>query len=130
METFDPFDGLKLKGELRRSVPTDSDRFAPLLGALQVELQPGERSTPSIFSTRVTRGKDDEQNLLAGIGLAAVVLLRLLLFNVHQKRTLQGDIRRLSSELAQLKKQLDKVKETEGEGGGHRPVGRRGHPLA
>ncbi len=118
VETFDPFDGLKLKGELRRSVPADSDRFAPLLGALQVELQ-REKHAIDFLHPRRRAEKTTKQNLMAGIGLAAVVLLLgFLLFNVHQKRTLQGDIRRLSSELAQLKKQLDKVKETEGKAAG------------
>lgn len=118
VETFDPFEGLKLKGDLRRSVPADSDRFAPLLGALQVELQREKHAIDFLHPRRRTE-KATKQNLLAGVGLAVVVvLLGFLLFNFYQKKTLQGDIRRLSNELTQLKKQLEKVKETEAKAAG------------
>ncbi|MHB8903058.1 MAG: type IV pilus biogenesis protein PilM, partial [Thermoguttaceae bacterium] len=112
VDGFDPFEGLKLKGDVRRSVPPDGDRFAPLLGALLDEI---ERDRPALdfLHPRRTAEKTTQKNVLTGVGLAAAVLLcGLLLFNFVQKRTLQSDIRTLNNELASLKKQVKKADKT------------------
>jgi Tfp pilus assembly PilM family ATPase/Tfp pilus assembly protein PilN len=112
VDVFDPFEGLKLKGDLRRSVPPDSDRFAPLLGALLDEIQ-GDKPAFDFLHPRRPSEKSTQKNLVMGVGAAAAVLLcGLLLFNFVQKQTLQSDIRKLNSELTTLKKQVNKAQKT------------------
>ncbi len=112
VEVHDPFEGLKLKGDLRRNVPTDSDRFAPLLGALLDEIQ---RDKPALdfLHPRRPHEKNTQKNVVTGVGMvAAVLLIGLLLFNFVQKRSLQSSTASLSTELRNLKKQVKKAEKS------------------
>lgn len=112
VDVYDPFEGLKLKGDLRRNVPSDSDRFAPLLGALLDEIQRNEHALDFLHPRR-PQEKNTQKNLVTGAALAAAVLLvGLLLFNSMQKQSLQGDIQKLTGEMTQLKKQVTKAKQS------------------
>ncbi len=112
VDVFDPFEGLKLKGDLRRNVPPDGDRFAPLLGALVDEIQRDKPAFDFLHPRRPAE-KSTQKNLVTGAGLAAAVLLcGLLLFNFYQKHTLQGQVQKLNSELSTLKKQAKKAEKT------------------
>lgn len=108
----DPFEGLKLKGDLRRNVPADSDRFAPLLGALLDEIQ-RDRPALDFLHPRRPQEKHTQKNVVTGVGLAAAaIVLGLLLFNFIQKRTLENDNQRLSAELTRLKKEVKDAEKT------------------
>jgi len=112
VEVYDPFDGLSLKGDLRRAVPADSDRFAPLLGALLDEIQRDQHALDFLHPRR-PKEKKTQKNLVAGVALvASVLLVGLLLINFAQKRSLQDSIRRSSAELTQLEKQVSKAEQT------------------
>lgn len=112
VDVFDPFEGLKLKGDLRRDVPADSDRFAPLLGALMDEI---ERDRPALdfLNPRRPAEKNAQKNLATGVGLAvAVLLLGLVSYHVYQKKTLEGEVERFSSQLTKLKRDVKKAEKT------------------
>lgn len=112
VEVYDPFEGLKLKGDLRRNVPSDSDRFAPLLGALLDEVERDKHALDFLHPRR-PQEKNAQKNLVTGVALVAgVLLVGLLLFNFVQKRSLEGSIRRSTAELNQLKKQVSKAEQT------------------
>ena len=111
VDVFDPFEGLKLKGDLRRSVPPDSDRFAPLLGALLDEIQRDKPAFDFLHPRRPAE-KSTQKNLVAAAIIGAAVLLcGLLLFNFLHKQALQRDVRTLTSELATLKKEVKKAEQ-------------------
>lgn len=111
VEVYDPFEGLKLKGDLRRNVPSDSDRFAPLLGALLDEVQ-RDRHALDFLHPRRAQEKNAQKNMVTGVALiAGVLLVGLLLFNFIQKQSLEGSIRRSTAELNQLKKQVRKAEQ-------------------
>lgn len=109
VEVYDPFEGLKLKGDLRRNIPHDSDRFAPLLGALMDEIE-REKHTLDFLHPRRAEEKNTQKNVITGVALVAgLLLVGLLLFNFMQKQSLENSIRRSTAELNQLKKQVRKA---------------------
>jgi Tfp pilus assembly PilM family ATPase len=109
VEVYDPFKGLKLKGDLRRNVPSDGDRFAPLLGALLDEVE-RDKHALDFLNPRRPQEQNAQKNLVTGVALVAgVLLVGLLLFNFLQKRSLEGSIQRSTAELNQLKKQVSKA---------------------
>ena len=111
VEVYDPFDGLKLKGDLQRNVPSDGDRFAPLLGALLDEIE-RDRHALDFLHPRRPQEKSTQKNMVAGVALVAgVLLIGLLLFNFVQKQSLQNSIRKSNAELNQLRKQLRKAEQ-------------------
>lgn len=111
VEVYDPFEGLKLKGDLRKNIPPDSDRFAPLLGALLDEIERDKHALDFLHPRRAEE-KSTQKNLVAGVALVAgVLLVGLLLFNFMQKRALENSIRRSTAELNQLKKQVTKAEQ-------------------
>lgn len=111
VDVYDPFEGLKLKGDLRRNVPSDSDRFAPLLGALLDEVERDKHALDFLHPRR-PQEKNTQKNLVAGLALVAgVLLVGLLLFNFLQKRSLEDSIRRSTAKLNNLKKQVNKAEQ-------------------
>lgn len=112
VDVHDPFQDLKLKGDLRRDLPADGDRFAPLLGALFDEIQ-RDRPALDFLHPRRTQEKNTQKNLLTAAGMvAAVLIVGLLLFNFVQKRSLESEKRTLNNKLSTLKRQAKKAEVT------------------
>ncbi len=113
LELFDPFEGLRLEGDLGGELPDRANRFAPLLGMLCDELDRtaheldflNPRRRPEAASRRNTY-------TAAGLGAALVVLL-LIGVQWFQTMSLDADIKRLKGELAELERQEKKALETQ-----------------
>jgi Tfp pilus assembly PilM family ATPase len=76
-EVFDPFEGLKLGGELERGLPEHPGRYTPLLGMLLDELHQARHAVDFLHPRRKPKPPSRiKQYALAGVG--AVALLGLL----------------------------------------------------
>jgi Tfp pilus assembly PilM family ATPase len=112
-EVFDVFADLKLDGDLRRAMPEQPERFAPLLGALLDELE-GTGHAIDFLHPRRRPEPPSRQNqyVLAG---SAVLLLVLLTVGLgwYRKSALQEEVKRLQAEAATLKRQVAQATKVE-----------------
>lgn len=98
VELFDPFAGLDLGGVLRRQLPDNASRFAPLLGMLLDECEKRAHSIDFLHPRRRPPPPDHRVRYILG-GIAAVVLMGGYLgWGWMQRSALEADIRRLTVE--------------------------------
>jgi len=109
LELLDPFDGLRLEGDLGSTLPDHPGRFAPLLGMLWDELE----GTPHAFDFLNPRRRPpppSRRNTYALAGLAAAVVVLLILgVGWLQRHWLDSDIKRLQAESASLDKAVEEA---------------------
>lgn len=102
LELFDPFEGLRLEGDLRRALPDRSNRFAPLLGMLRDELE-GTPHALDFLNPRRRPEPPSRRNIFTAAGLAAALVVLLLLgYGWLQSRWLEADIAELTSKSKDL----------------------------
>ena len=110
-ELFDPFGGLSLGTELRRGLPDQPGRFAPLLGALLDELLQTPHGIDFLHPRRRPEAVG-RRNTYALAGLAAATLvLAVFWYGWLQSRSLEREIRRLKVESAGLQKKITALSE-------------------
>jgi len=73
-EVFDPFSGLQLGGQLRRKLPEQPGRFAPLLGALLSEAEQTPHAIDFLHPRRPPPPPSQRRKYVA-VGVAVAVLL-------------------------------------------------------
>ena len=102
LELFDPFEGLRREGDLRRALPDRSNRFAPLLGMLRDELE-GTPHALDFLSPRRRPEPPNRRNAYTAAGLAAALVVLLILgYGWLQGRWLEADIERLTGKSKDL----------------------------
>ncbi len=98
-ELFDPFAGLKLEGELERTLPEHPARFAPLLGMLLDELEQAGHAVDFLHPRRKPKPPSRiKQYVLAGVA-AAVAIGGLIVYGAIEYRRLDDEVLRLEDEL-------------------------------
>jgi Tfp pilus assembly PilM family ATPase len=105
-ELFDPFAELTLGRELKKALPDNPGRFAPLLGMLLDELT---EKPPAVdfLQPRRRPPPPSRRNLYTTVGLAvAVVVLLVVTLGWWHRNSLKADIVRLSNESALLDKEV------------------------
>lgn len=111
LELFDPFGGARVEGDLRRSLPENADRFAPLLGALWDELE-GTPHALDFLNPRRRPEPPSRRNTFAASALGVAVLVLLLLgWGRVQQIWLNAEISRLSGESKKLDEQVDRAQD-------------------
>lgn len=106
-ETFDPFAGLRLGGDLLSGVPEHPGRFAPLLGLLADELH-GDPHAVDFFHPRRRPEPPSKSKAYLLAGLAAAVVLGGLVFGYwYMRNSLQTEIDSKMTEQASWKKRVD-----------------------
>jgi len=107
LELFDPFEGLRREGDLRRALPDGPSRFAPLLGMLRDELE-GTPQALDFLHPRRRPEPPSRRNIYAAAGLAAALVVLLLLgYGWFQSSSLKADV----AELTGKSKDLDALVE-------------------
>jgi len=105
-ELFDPFGGLRLGSELRRGLPDQPGRFAPLLGALLDEFLQTPHAIDFLHPRRRPQAPG-RRNTYALAGLAAAtVVLAVFWYGWFQSGSLDREIRRLRLETTGLQKKI------------------------
>jgi Tfp pilus assembly PilM family ATPase len=103
---FDPFDGVALDDELRRSLPEPRGRFASLLGMLESELA-GQPQAFDFLHPRRRPEPPSRRNTYVLAGLAAGLLVLLaLMFSWSQQSSERDAFRRLQDESKSLDKKV------------------------
>lgn len=116
LELLDPFEGLSLEGDLRRSVPDHPDRFAPLVGMLCDELDDVPHALDFLHPRRAPQPASyRDKYALAGLVVATLVLLLLGLTWFQSQR--------LNKEIQQLRRELSTASDVSKTLGYERPVG-------
>ncbi len=112
-ELFDPFDGLQLSRELRRTLPPRAGRFAPLLGMALAELEDTGHAIDFLDPRR--RPEPPRRNtkyILAGAVVAMLVTL-FFVYGRFQSRRLATEKKNLEAESSQLDKAIAKARKME-----------------
>jgi len=109
VEQFDPFEGLKRKGELRRRLPQRPDRFAPLLGALLDELEKAGHAVDFLHPRRRREAAGRRNTAVCAALVAALLVFAWLGFNALRVRGLRRDVGRLQTRLTELEKEAKKA---------------------
>jgi len=109
LELFDPFEGLRLEGDLRRALPDRPNRFAPLLGMLRDELE----GTPHALDFANPRRRPEppsRRNTFTAAGLAAALVVLLLLgYGWLQGRWLEADVAELTGKSKDLDARVERA---------------------
>jgi len=111
LELFDPFGAARVEGDLRRSLPENADRFAPLLGALWDELEGTPHALDFLNPRRRPRPPSRRNTYSASALGVAVVVLLLLGLGWLQGYLLQTKINQLAKESSDLDEPVERAEE-------------------
>lgn len=103
VETFDPFDGIRLGGQLEAARPTSPGRFAPLIGMLLDEAAGAQHAVDFLHPRQKPKPPNRFKRLSLVVGLAATVLLAIVFVIGNELTKLDQQI----EELTQQSKSLD-----------------------
>jgi len=98
-ELFDPFEGLRLEGELQREMPERPGRFAPLLGMLVDELQGTAHAIDFLHPRQRPKPPSPLKRYALGSVAAGVVIAALSGYGWVQAGRLDQEIVRLEEEV-------------------------------
>ncbi|HYW81322.1 MAG TPA: hypothetical protein VE890_17190, partial [Thermoguttaceae bacterium] len=106
---FDPFSGLKLSRELRKSLPDHPGRFAPLLGIAAAELEQTPHTIDFLHPRRRPEPIGQEKKYVM-IGLAVGLLVAgYFLFGWWQRSSLLADVAKYNAESKALEKGVERA---------------------
>ncbi|MBN2476170.1 MAG: hypothetical protein JXB62_16275 [Pirellulales bacterium] len=104
-ELYDPFTGLKCGRELRRALPENPGRFAPLLGMALAELEKTGHAIDFLHPRRPPEPPKHYARYLSVAALVVVLVAAFFGYRHWQRNRLETDIQ----ELAQQSKDYDKL---------------------
>lgn len=113
VELFDPFAGLDLQGDVSRTLPEHSDRFAPLLGALLDDLTRSGHAIDFLHPRKPPQRRSAQNMVFAGAAAIGVLIVLGIAWGFLNKHSLELDIGRLAVENATLEKQLKAAQDFE-----------------
>lgn len=99
VETFDPFEGFELGPELRRGLPDNPGRFAPLVGMLASEAEGTGHAMDFLHPRRKPLPPSRRNRIVAGAAAAVVVVLGVVLWTHLQRQWLTEEVESLRREL-------------------------------
>lgn len=99
VETFDPFEGFELGSELRRGLPDNPGRFAPLVGMLADEAEGTGHAMDFLHPRRKPPPPSRRNRIVAGAAAATLVVLGVLLWTHLQRQWLSDEVESLRREL-------------------------------
>ena len=107
---FDPFEGLKLEGELARALPDHPGRFAPLLGILLDEVR---REHPSVDFLHPRQRPEPPSRARPAlyVAAAAAAVVALVFFGAWFVRSQRlGELRELQNRIVELDRSIAQMK--------------------
>lgn len=113
VELFDPFAGLDLQGDVSRTLPEHSDRFAPLLGALLDDLTRSGHAIDFLHPRKPPQQRGARNMVLAGAAAIGVLLVLGIGWGFLNKHSLKRDIADLSAKNTTLEKRLKAAQDFE-----------------
>jgi Tfp pilus assembly PilM family ATPase len=102
VETFDPFDGIRLSGSLQAAHPTNPGRFAPLIGMLLDEAAGAQHAIDFLHPRRKPQPPNRFRRFGLVAGLAATVVLAIAFLVWNELAQLDAEIEELTAELKAL----------------------------
>jgi Tfp pilus assembly PilM family ATPase/Tfp pilus assembly protein PilN len=102
VETFDPFDGIRLSGSLQAAHPTNPGRFAPLIGMLLDEAAGAQHAIDFLHPRRKPERPNRFRRFGLLAGLAATVMLAVTFLVWNELAQLDTEIEEVSAELKAL----------------------------
>jgi Tfp pilus assembly PilM family ATPase len=107
---FDPFEGLKLEGELARALPDHPGRFAPLLGILLDEVRREHPSVDFLHPRRRPEPPGRARPALV-VAAAAAVVVALIFFGAWWRWSqLQRDLQAVQNQSVQVDRSIAQMK--------------------
>ncbi len=108
-ELFDPFSGLELQGDLKRSLPAHPGRFAPLLGMLLDELDHTAHAVDFLHPRRRPAPPSRRRTYVLGALAAVVPVVALVLYGMLEWNRLGAERVRLEEDLRLWEPQAARV---------------------
>ena len=109
-ELFDPFAGLNLGRELRRSLPDHPGRFAPLLGMLLAELERTGHAVDFLHPRRRPEPPGRHRKFVVAGVAAALLVLSYVGYGWMQRKWLNDEIGNLAKQSKSLGKEVERTK--------------------